>query len=134
LEKPTVPDGNDALHPSGEYTLSSFATSPGWILRRNTRVLAKWTDRQIVRDRTLLRLIGRRLQTMAIDEASNSTRLAFSLGLVLETETIRSGHRGKPHWLFKSGDEPPGWFVTGGHSPQPESVAEWKRLIGCSRP
>jgi hypothetical protein len=66
---------------------------------------------------------------MAIDQASDATRLAFSLDLVLETETIRSGDRGKPHWLLRSEEQPGDWLVIGGRYPQPQSAAEWQRLI-----
>jgi len=116
-------------YPNGEYVLSSFATFPAWTLRGNGGVLSASTDRQTVRDRALRRLIGRRLKTVAIDEASSATRLTFSLGLVLETETTCPGRRGKPHWLLKSVEQPLDWVIVSGRYPQPKSPAEWRRLI-----
>jgi hypothetical protein len=122
--KPTGSDENRERYPTGEYTLSSFASFPAWILRSNGCVLATSTDRQTVRDKALRRLIGHRLKVMAIDKATDATRLEFSLQLVLETETVRSGYRGKPHWLLRSEE----WLVIGPYA-QPTSAAEWKMLV-----
>jgi len=46
-------------------------------------------------------LIGRRLQTFAIDAASLSTRLTFSNELVLMTSTLGEPQRRFPHWLLR---------------------------------
>jgi hypothetical protein len=125
LEFGKLAETEGRLYPTGEYTLSSFASFPAWTFRSNGCVLATSADRQTVRDRALRRLIGRRLRALAVDKAFDTTRLEFSLQLVLETETIRFGDRGKPHWLLRAED----WLVIGGRYAQPKSVSEWKRLV-----
>jgi hypothetical protein len=70
---------------------------PTWKLARNGRVLAtsRFSGRQ--RLRVLRLLVGRRLMSVALDRASNSTRLTFTMGFRLETRTEIVRLRRTPH-------------------------------------
>jgi hypothetical protein len=52
-------------------------------------------------DRFKRRLIGRRLQTFAIDAASLATRLTFSNGIALMTNTVGEPAHPPSHWLLR---------------------------------
>src|SRR5580704_3868546 len=73
------------LNPRGRWTITSMDSWPGWSLRQNGRPITSWEECRPHRLRALRLLIGRRLNTFAIDQHSKSTRLTFSLGLELET-------------------------------------------------
>jgi hypothetical protein len=87
--------------PKGEWSITSMHSWPAWKLRQNGRVIASWTQYGPPRLRALRLLIGRRLKSLEIDPASKSTRLAFSLGLELETKTDIHRLRREPHWLMR---------------------------------
>ena len=96
----------------GLWSITSMESWPAWWLRQNGRVMASFEDCRPRRTYALRLLIGRRLNSLQIDQVSKSTRLTFSLGLVLETKTDIPRLSKRPHWLIRGPDqrENDGWL------------------------
>jgi hypothetical protein len=89
------------FEPSGVWSITSMNSWPAWWLRRNRQVIASCEEWKPLRSHALRLLIGRRLNSLEIDQASKSTRLRFSLGFELETKTDIQRLRHEPHWLMR---------------------------------
>jgi hypothetical protein len=89
--------------PSGEFTLTTMESFAAWkLLLHGKEITTTTSDAQFRHSaRFIKRLIGRRLQTFAIDPASLSTRLNFSNGLTLTTSTLAEPPRLPAHWLIR---------------------------------
>lgn len=87
--------------PSGEWSITSMDSWPAWTLYSQKRVVATSECCRNRRESSLRLLIGRRLCSFEIDPRSLSTRLKFSLGLSLETQTNLPRLRAVPHWLIR---------------------------------
>jgi hypothetical protein len=98
----TLRDGRPG-EPRGEFGLTTMESFAAWkILLHGKEITTTTSDAQFRHSaRFLKRLIGRRLQTFAIDAASLSTRLNFSNGLMLMTNNLREPARRLPHWLLQ---------------------------------
>src|ERR1700694_3988693 len=97
----TLRDGSPG-QPSGEFTLTTMESFAAWkLLMHGKEITTTTSDAQFRHSaRFIKRLIGRRLQTFAIDAASLSTRLNFSNGLVLTTRTLYEPLQPPPHSLL----------------------------------
>jgi hypothetical protein len=89
------------FEPSGTWSMTSMENWPAWWIRQNGRPIGSWVESRPLRARALRLLVGRRLNALEIDQRSKSTRLTFSLGLVLETKTDIQRLRTTPHWLLR---------------------------------
>ena len=100
LREYSLPDGRPG-QPRGELTLTTMESGASWklLLQSQEITTSDAPFRHI--DRFLKRLIGRRLQTVAIDAASLSTRLTFSNGLVVMTSTLVEPLQPPSHWLLR---------------------------------
>lgn len=98
----TLRDGSPG-QPSGEFTLTTMDSFAAWKLLLHGKQITTTTSDALFRHsaRHIKRLIGRRLQTFAIDATSQSTRLTFSSGLVLITKTFGELLHRSPHWLLR---------------------------------
>src|ERR1700730_15141520 len=98
----TLRDGSPG-QPRSEFTLTTMESFAAWkLLLYGKEMTTTASDAQFRPSaRFIKRLIGRRLQTFAIDAASLSTRLTFSNGLVLPTRTLDEPLQAPPHWSLK---------------------------------
>jgi hypothetical protein len=87
--------------PRGEWGITSMESWPLWWLRQNGKLIGSCDDCRQTRLHRLKLLVGRRLNSLEIDASSKSTRLKFSLGLELTTETEIQRLRSEPHWLMR---------------------------------
>ncbi len=97
-------DRNGKIHqfePTGIWSMTSMESWPAWWLRQDGRPVGSWLDEPPLRLRALRLLVGRRLNALAIDRRTNSTRLTFSLGMELETRTDIARLAREPHWLLR---------------------------------
>lgn len=95
-----LPDGSRGA-PRGEFELTNMDSYSDWELSLNGRPIATAESRYHLRSRSLLKLCGRRLQTLEVDAVSRSTRLTFSRNLVLTTLTYPWSKDRRPHWLLR---------------------------------
>jgi hypothetical protein len=95
--------------PQSEFKLTNMESLSDWELSLRGRLIATSSSIGRLRERCLQMLIGRRLRSAEIEEESRSTRLSFTHGLILKTETMRHCRERRPHWLLRtpSGDWPP---------------------------
>jgi len=100
---------SDYVHPHGrpgqptsEFKLTNMCSLSDWELSLSGRLIATSSSVGQLRERCLGLLIGRRLQAMEIEELSRSTRLSFTHGLVLRTETMPDCGERRPHWLLRT--------------------------------
>jgi hypothetical protein len=94
------------LQPTGVWSITSMDNWPAWWLRQNGKVMASFHEEwRPLRVTALRLLVGRRLNSLAIDQTSKSTRLSFSLGLQLETKSDIPGLRHEPHWLMRGPEQ-----------------------------
>ena len=115
--------------PRGEWTITSMDSWPTWKLFQKNRELASSDTRCRGRDRALRCLIGRRVSAIEIDKRSRATRLRFSQGFVLETQTTLPSMRREHHWLIRaqmcvSGDYRPVVLGLSGRGPAAPPAAE----------
>jgi hypothetical protein len=96
----TLRDGSPG-QPRGEFGLTTMDGWAAWKLFLHGKQIATSDAMYRHINRYLKRLIGRRLQTFAIDAASTSTRLTFSNGLVLTTSTLAEPPHLPPHWILR---------------------------------
>lgn len=96
----TLRDGRPG-EPHGEFGLTTMNGWAAWKLFLHGQKITTSDAMYGHINRFIKRLIGRRLQTFAIDAASKSTRLTFSNGLVLMTSTLAEPPRLPPHWLLR---------------------------------
>jgi len=94
-------------NPRGEFKLTNMHSYSGWELSLAGKSLATSEGRWPIRERVLKRLlIGRRLQSVAIEARTRSTRLTFTHGLVLSTENLPHCYDHEPHWFHE-----PHWLL-----------------------
>src|SRR5579884_1464400 len=100
----TDASGNERRsRPRGEWTLTSMDSFPAWRIYCRERLIATSACSWSCRARGLRLLVGRQLWNLQINQDSLSTRLRFSLGVTLETQTKAQGlhlHTW-PHWLMR---------------------------------
>jgi hypothetical protein len=96
----TLRDGRPG-EPRGEFGLTTMNGWAAWKLFLLGKQITTSDAPYEHVNRYLRRLVGRRLQTFAIDAASLSTRLNFSNGLTLTTSTLAEPPRLPPHWLIR---------------------------------
>jgi hypothetical protein len=96
----TLPNGRPG-QPRGEFGLTTMEGGAAWKLLVRTKEITTSDALYDDINRYLRRLVGRRLQTFAIDAASLSTRLIFSNGLVLTTSTLDEPLQPPSHWLMR---------------------------------
>lgn len=95
-----LPDGSRGA-PRGEFELTNMDSYSDWELSLNGGLIATADSYYQLRSRSLLKLCGRRLQTLEIDVVSRSTRLTFSRNLVLNTFTYPWSADRHDHWLLR---------------------------------
>lgn len=94
-------DGSSG-QPRGEFELTNVHSWSGWELSIQGNPIATSQGRWPIRERILKRLlIGRRLQSIQIDARTRSTRLTFTRGLVLSTDSLANCPDREPHWLLR---------------------------------
>jgi hypothetical protein len=87
--------------PKGEWSLTSMDSWPSWRLIVGKRVRATSDSHRDIQLAGLQLLVGRRLHSFAINEPTRATRLSFSQGFVLETQTTLPSKRRMPHWMLR---------------------------------
>ena len=105
----TLRDGSPG-QPRGEITLTTMQSFAAWKLLLHGKHIATSDAMYRHINRNIKRLIGRRLQTFAIDAPSHSTRLTFSNGLVLTTSTLAEPPHLPPHWLLRLPNSSPDYW------------------------
>lgn len=122
LSEGEVSSNGELGNPKGEWTLTTMESWPIWTIQVGGRVQATSENSRNVRERALRSLIGHRLRSLEIDTASPSTRLTFSMGLMLTTERSARQHC-QAHWLLRcpEGGDWPFVFPKGTH-------ANWRQL------
>ncbi len=87
--------------PKGDFTLTTMDSFAAWDLVLRGRLITTSGGNRHSNERGLRLLIGRRLQVFEIEPSSRSTRLTFSRGLTLLTESLRKQLYQPPHWMLR---------------------------------
>jgi hypothetical protein len=93
------------FRPKGMWSITSMKSWPAWWLRQNGSLVASFESCGPLRIHALRLLIGRRLNSVEVDQQSKSTRLNFSLSLQLETKTDIQQLRHEPHRLMRGPEQ-----------------------------